>query len=62
METPYRTEAEATLAKALLEIGGECIGETSPAEYARLTLDEVYPGRAKGSVMPPREDATPAKR
>lgn len=53
MRTPYQTEAEATLAKALLEIGGECIGETSPAEYARMTLDDVYPGRAEGSTAPP---------
>ncbi len=52
METPYETEREAALAKALLEIGGECIGTTSPGEYARMALDEVYPGRAEGSTMP----------
>lgn len=52
MHQVYESDKEAALAKALLEIAGECIGETSPSEYANMSLDEVYPGRAEGTVLP----------
>lgn len=46
------TDRELALAKALLEIAGECTAK-EPHEYASEALDELFPGRGVGSLKPP---------
>lgn len=58
-DSVYESDKEATLAKALLEIAGECHAGSAP-EWANMTLDEVYGrDRARGTVLPKKDPTKP---